>query len=313
MTDVSIIVVTYNSAQLIRACLDAAEAAVGDCSCEILVIDNASSDDTLKVVAETAPSARIVRNESNAGFAAASNQGIRAARGRYFLLLNPDAVPSSLSIETLVAYMDAHARAGIAGPMLHERDGRIQYSVRNFPSPTNQWFEALFLHRVEPRLSGRFGEVVYDDDSYATSRAVNWVSGAAMILRPEALEQVGLLDERFFMYSEEKDLCYRMVLAGWTVCYVSDAHVTHAHDGHESAEAFARQLASKLMYFDKHCRGMRRLGCKTGLYAGFATRVFAGMLAALVGSERRHHLLVPLRGVPLYMQSRGNQLRRAAQ
>jgi GT2 family glycosyltransferase len=304
MIDVSVVVVTYNSSRFMISCLGALSAAVGDVSSEVIVVDNDSSDDTLAVVARTLPAARIIRNTANGGFAAACNQGIRAARGRYVLLLNPDATAWPSSIEGLVRYMDAHPRTGIAGPQLHDLDGSLQYSIRNFPSPGNQWSESLFLHRIAPGLSPRLGEVVYARESYRASRSVDWVSGAAMILRPESLAEVGLLDERFFMYSEEKDLCYRTVLAGWSVDYVADAHMTHGHDGRESPDAFARQLRGKLIYFDKHYRGVRKLACVAGLCAGFATKVVVGAFAALVRSERRHHFLLPLRGVPAYLRIR---------
>jgi GT2 family glycosyltransferase len=303
--DVSVVIVTYNSSRFMASCLGALEAAAGAAAIETIVVDNDSSDDTLAAVAETLPAARIIKNSTNGGFAAACNQGIRAACGRYVLLLNPDATAWPNSIESLAAYMDAHPRTGIAGPQLHNLDGSLQYSIRNFPSPGNQWFESLFLHRVVPALSHRLGEVVYARESYQTNRTVDWVSGAAMILRPESLAEVGLLDERFFMYSEEKDLCYRTVQGGWGVDYVADAHMTHGHEGRESPDAFARQLRGKLIYFDKHYRGVRKLGCVAGLCAGFATKVVAGAFAALVRSERRHHLLLPLRGVPAYLRIRG--------
>ena len=147
-------------------------------------------------------------------------------------------------------------------------------------------------------------EVVYDPDAYRTSRSVGWISGAVMVLRPEAIGEIGTLDERFFMYSEEKDLCYRAHLAGWSVDYVAGSDVTHGHDGCESPEAFARQLRSKMAYFDKHYPGLTGLGCKLGLCFGLGTRVMAGALAAIVRSERRHQLLVPLRGVPVYLRGR---------
>jgi N-acetylglucosaminyl-diphospho-decaprenol L-rhamnosyltransferase len=310
MKDVSVLVVTFNSQEDIRACLDAVPSAARGVSYELIVIDNDSHDGTLRLVEEVSPEARILRQRANTGFARANNCGIEAAGGRFVLLLNPDAVAWPGSIASLVAYMDAHPRTGIAGPRLHDPDGSLQYSVRNFPTPSNQFFESLFMHRFMPRLSGRMGEVVYDAALYETSHGVGWVSGAAMLLRREALDRVGLLDERFFMYSEEKDLCYRAHLAGWSVDYVAEADVTHGHDAAESSEAFARRLSSRLMYFDKHYRGLRRFGCKVGLGVGLGTRVAAGALAAIVGSEKRHELLVPLRGLPAYVRSRrGEELR----
>jgi len=310
MTDVTVVVVTYNSSRFIPACLGALPGALGGCSYEVVVVDNDSKDDTLERVAESLASVRIVRNDDNAGFARASNQGIELALGRYVLLLNPDAVAWPGSVEALFGYMESHPRCGIAGPQLRDSSGGLQYSLRNFPTPGNQLFESLFLHRVAPALSARFGEVVYDRDVYQTSRVVRgWVSGAAMMMRPEALSDVGLLDESYFMYSEEKDLCYRMALAGWTVDYVSTAIVTHGHDQPESPQAFARQLTSKLLYFDKHYSGLRQLGCEVGLWVGFGIRVLLGAVATVLGSERRHNLLVPWRGIPVYLESRRSDAR----
>lgn len=304
MIDVSVVIVTYNSSRFMRACLPAVKTAAMGISYEVLVVDNASSDDTLAVVAEVLPAAQVIRNDVNSGFAGANNQGIEAGRARYVMLLNPDTVAGEGSISTLVSYMDSHPRAAIAGPRLHGLDGGLEFSQRNFPSPGNQLFESLFLHRIAPRLSARFGEVVYDPGAYGASHGVGWISGAAMLLRPEAIAEIGALDERFFMYSEEKDLCYRAHLAGWGVDFVAESDVTHGHDGLESPEAFARQLRSKMAYFDKHYRGLKRLGCKVLLGFGLGTRVAAGVMAAFLRSERRHQLLLPLRGVPIYLRAR---------
>ena len=302
--DVSVVVVTYNSEQFLPGCLGSIAAAVDGLDHEVIIVDNASADATRSLAARLAPEATLLGNPANVGFGVASNQGLRAGHGKYMLLLNPDAALWPGSVATLVAHMEAHPECGIAGPQLHDADGAAQCSIFNFPTPANQFFESLFLHRLAPSLTPRFGEVVYDRESYGHSHSVGWVSGATMLLRSSALVATGLFDERYFMYSEEKDLCYRMNGRGWTVDYVADAHATHGHDGHVTPEAFARQLGSKLLYFDKHYRGWYRIGCKTGLALGFATRVSAGALAALVRSSRSEDLLVPVRGIPLYLRTR---------
>ncbi len=301
--EVTVVVVTYNSARHLPSCLGALVTALAGIEHEIIVVDNASTDATCDLVHRYAPRATLIRNDANAGFGAANNQALVEGRGTYKLLINPDAVVWPGSVSALVAHMDAHPRCGLAGPRLHDPDETTQFSVFNFPTPGNQVFESLFLHRLAPGLTPRFGEVVYDPAFYGESRSVGWVSGAAMILRSAALDATGLFDERFFMYSEEKDLCYRMHRAGWSVDYVSEAHATHAHDGQVTPEAFARQLRSKMQYFDKHHRGLYRLGCKAGLVLGFGTRIVAGAFAALVRSDRSASLLVPVRGIPLFLRA----------
>ncbi len=308
--DVSVVVVTYNSERLLPACLGSIEAAAEGLDHEVVIVDNASADATRLLAAQLAPGAELIGNPTNAGFGVASNQGLRAGEGKYKLLLNPDAVLWPGAAATLVAHMEANPGCGIAGPRLHDADGTTQFSIFNFPTPGNQLFESLFLHRLAPSITRRFGEVVYDAESYHHSHSVGWVSGAAMLLRSTALDETGLLDERYFMYSEEKDLCYRMNAHGWSVDYVADAHATHGHDGRVTPEAFARQLRSKMQYFDKHYRGWDRVGCKSGLALGFAARVAAGSLAAMIGSSRSEELLVPVRGIPLYLSARNAVHRR---
>lgn len=301
--EVTVVVVTYNSARYLPDCLGAIAAAVAGIKHETIVVDNASTDATCDLVRQYAPRANLIRNAVNTGFGAANNQALVQGRGTYKLLVNPDAVLWPGSVAALVAYLDGHPRCGLAGPRLHDPDESTQFSVFNFPTPGNQVFESLFLHRLAPGLTTRFGEVVYDRAFYDTNRSVGWVSGAVMILRSAALDTTGLFDERFFMYSEEKDLCYRMHREGWSVDYVSEAHATHAHDGQVTPEAFARQLRSKMQYFDKHHRGLYRLGCKAGLVLGFGTRIVAGAFAALVGSDRSAGLLVPVQGIPLFLRA----------
>ncbi|MGV8083345.1 MAG: glycosyltransferase [Coriobacteriia bacterium] len=304
MIDVSIIIVTYNSARFLRPCLDALSAAAAVSTFEIIVVDNASTDDSVEIVQAIAPEATILKSDRNGGFAYGCNKGISAANGSYVVFLNPDAVAWPHSIDALVTYMDATPLTALAGPRLHEADGSLQFSQRNFPAPGNQFFEAFLLHRAFPRLTTRAGEVIYDAGRYEQDCSVDWISGAVMIARPEALAEVSGFDESYFMYSEEKDLCQRLATAGWNIGYAASSDMTHSHDAPESAEAFARQLASKLTYFDKHLGVFASAGCKAGLFCGFGLRIAAGSLASLFGSPRGAELLLPAKGIRQYLRAK---------
>jgi N-acetylglucosaminyl-diphospho-decaprenol L-rhamnosyltransferase len=221
--DVSIVVVSWNTKALVRDCLAALGAASGGARYEAIVADNASTDGTVEAVSLEHPTTVLIANDRNLGFAAANNQGIRVARGRYVLLLNSDTIPEPRSIEKLVAFADATPRAGCVGGMLLHGDGRFQASFQKAPSIARECLSALGLGR---RLWFE-GYPGYGPEQSQTRREVEVVPGACMLLRRSALDQVGLLDESYFMYSEETDLCRRLRATGWEVWYVPESRIIH--------------------------------------------------------------------------------------
>ena len=205
------------------------------------------------MVREAFPQVRLIANPDNRGFPAANNQGIEVSRGRYVLLLNPDTEVVGDALVTMVAFADAHTDVGVVGPQLLNPDGSVQSSRRRFPTLATAFFESTWLQPyASRRLLERYYVLDRPDDEV---QEVDWVTGAALMARREAIEQVGPLDEGFFMYSEELDWCRRFKEAGWRVVYLPTAHIIH-HVGKSSEQVLpARHIhfqTSKVRYFRKY-------------------------------------------------------------
>ena len=212
--DISIVVVSWNVCGLLRRCLQSVElsAAASGLRHEVVVVDNASSDGSVAMVRSEFPEVRLLANEENRGFSAANNQGIAVASGRYLLLLNPDTEVLDDALAGLVGFADANEDVGLVGPMLLNQDGSVQPSMRRFPTIGTALFESTWLQPYAP--SGLLDRYCVLDRPDNTVQDVDWVSGAAILARRDAVNQVGPMDEAFFMYSEELDWCRRFREAG---------------------------------------------------------------------------------------------------
>ncbi|HMB69017.1 MAG TPA: glycosyltransferase, partial [bacterium] len=253
--EVSIAIVSYNTSDLLRRCLATISESGTSRPYEVIVVDNASSDGSPQMVEREFPQARVLANGENCGYSRAVNQAIREARGRYVLVLNPDIEVIPGAIDVLAAHLDAHSETGIAGGKLLNPDGTLQYSCRTFYT-----FSTL-LHRRTP-VGKLFpnSRVVRDhlmmDWDHESEREVDWMLGACLMVRTDAIRDVGLMDERFFMYFEDVDWCYRMKQHGWKVVYVPAARMRHlhrresAHGGPLNARLLAH-LNSMFRFFDK--------------------------------------------------------------
>ncbi len=233
--DLTVIIVNWNAAEYLPAALDALFAAQGDLSMETLLVDNASSDDSLRLVRENYPQVQIIANQANLGFAAGNNQGIRRARGRYILLLNPDTEIPPHALSRFVSYMDAHPQTGVAGPRLQGPKGKIQGGAAGHdPSFVTIFNFATFLYRLFP---GKFRGLWLTRALYegVDPIPVDWVSGACMMLRREAILAAGEMNERYFMYSEDVELCRRIREQGWGIVCLPGIRVTH-HIGGSSSQ-----------------------------------------------------------------------------
>jgi len=220
---------------------------------EVIVVDNDSTDGSVEMVRAEFPSVHLIANAQNRGFPAANNQGIAVARGRYVFLLNCDAEVVGDALATMVAFADAHPDVGVVGPQLLYPDGSVQSSRRRFPTLLTAFFESTWIQSCAPRrLLERYYVLDRPDDM---TQDVDWVKGAALLARREAIEQVGPMDEGFFMYSEELDWCRRFREAGWRVVYLPTAQVIH-HEGKSSEQVVAAKhiyfQSSKVRYFRKH-------------------------------------------------------------
>jgi N-acetylglucosaminyl-diphospho-decaprenol L-rhamnosyltransferase len=250
VSGLSVVVVTHNARGHLAPCLDA----LAGVPHEVVVVDNASSDGTPDLVRERVPSARVIELPENIGFGAANNVGMEAAAGPWYLLLNSDAWPRADGIERLRAFAEANPRVGIAGPRLVSPDGRVQKSVRGFPTLWRLATEYFFLRHLAPRsrLLNDFYGAGFD---YRSRRPAEFLMGAVLLLRREAVEEVGGFDPAFFMFSEEVDLCYRMRAAGWVVEFTPDAEFVHLGGASTKPKwdrMFREQLLGHLRFLAKH-------------------------------------------------------------
>lgn len=265
MNDISVSIVNTNSRDLLLACLDSLQKSVStDIGVEVVVLDNASEDRSADAVRERFPDVRLIAQNFRAGFAANHNAVIRATGGRYVYVLNEDTVSDDWGFARMVSEMDAHPRVAALGPQLVYPDGRHQESAWRFPTPL---VSVLGL----PTL-GRLGIIQSRGER---PRAVDWVMGAALLLRRQALEDVGLFDESFFIYFEEVDLCLRLRRAGWEVRYFPELTVVH-HESQFSADVPERRInemwRGRHRYWRKHhsAAGARIAALATGAQYMFA-------------------------------------------
>lgn len=224
--DLSIIVLNWNTADETLACLESIYSRTVRHAVEVIVVDNASSDRSREVVAEKYPKAKLVVHSTNLGFCAGNNRAIPATRGRYVLFLNSDTVVTEGALDRLVDFADSQADIGIVGPKLLNLDGSLQYSCRRFPNLGAGMFRNTPLGRLLPKNRYTIDYLMSDWD-HASVRDVDWVSGAALLIRREALDELGGFDEAFYMYCEDVDLCYRAHRAHWRVIYFPESVIYH--------------------------------------------------------------------------------------
>jgi len=255
--DLSVILVSYRSRDLLLACLRGLcrEIAQAGVTAEILVVDNDSNDGTLEALAADFPAVRVIANRENAGYARAVNQGLRATTAPFALIMNPDCEPRPGLIRALLDHVAARPRTGIAGPKILNPDGSLEYSARSFPGPLTFLFNRYsLLTRLFPRNPFTRRYLLTDWD-HQTPREVDWVSGACMMTRRAAIEQVGGMDEAYFMFNEDVDWCRRMKQAGWAVTFEPAAAVVHRIGASRTKVAarviWARHLGM-IHYFHKH-------------------------------------------------------------
>jgi N-acetylglucosaminyl-diphospho-decaprenol L-rhamnosyltransferase len=298
LTDVSVVVVSYNAREHLRRCLSAV---AGD-AYEVVVVDNGSSDGSVELVRERFPSARLLQLGRNVGLPAANNAGIRVASGRYVLVLNSDAWPREHAIAELTRLVDAHPDIGAVGPRLLNPDGSLQRSVRGFPTLWRLATEYFFLRKLAPRsrLLNAFYGAGFPHDA---PRHVEWLTSAVLLLRREAVDDVGGFDPSFFIFSDEVDLCLRLRRAGWSVVFWPRAefvHVGGVSTRPQWGRMYREQLRSHMRYFAKH-EGLERaeqartlllwaLRLRALLFFGERGRTYRDAAAWLASADVGEHL-----------------------
>lgn len=249
-SSLSIIIVSWNTRSLLENCLGSILANPPTSPFEIWLVDNASTDDSPRLVRESFPQVHLVENRENVGFARANNQAIQRCTGKYILLLNPDTLVKPGALQALIDFLDKHPEAGAAGPRILNPDGSLQVSSHPRPTLSRELWRLFHLDALSPYAE-------YPLTNWETSQAqeVDVLMGACLLLRKEVLDRVGFLDEDYFIYSEEVDLCFRIHRAGWRLFWVPQGEVVHI--GGQSTqqvptEMFLNLYHSKIKYFRKH-------------------------------------------------------------
>jgi GT2 family glycosyltransferase len=248
--NLSILIVNWNTRELLRDCLNSIYETVEGLAFDVIVVDNNSGDGSQEMVRQQFPQVQLIENAANVGFARANNQAIAASRGRYVLLLNSDTIVQPGALRAMLTYADGYPDVGVVGAHLLNADGSFQASHTRFPTLRREF---LILSGLGRLLFGRW----YPSHSPEQSRAVadaDYVEGACMLARREAVDQVGGLDEGYFMYAEEVDWCFSMRRAGWRVVYLPQARIVHL--GGASSKSNTRREAvlyrSRVRFFRKH-------------------------------------------------------------
>ena len=278
--DLSVIIVSYNSREELRRSIAAVELGAKDLSWEIIVVDNASGDDSVGYVGTTFPEVKLVRNTHNHGFARACNQGVAVSAGDFVLFLNPDTECKPGSLTSLVRVLQNDRAIGTVGPRLLAEDGRPSRSCFRFHTLWRPTFNLPLLRWiVGERLALHYSP---EHPSIRGGGPVDWLSGACLLVRRNALEQVGGFDERYFMYFDDTDLCNRLVTEGWGVVYVPAVEVVH-HGAQSSKKSWGRMLVemqrSRLIYLSKHYGAVGQLVLRALMVAAAVLRVVPSICA----------------------------------
>lgn len=277
--EVDVVIVNWNTEGLLRRCLASLAASQG-VTLHTVVVDNASSDDSCAMVKSEFPEVRLVENPENLGFAKANNLGIRLGQSRYVLLLNSDAFVSPDTVAGMVEAMETYPDTGAMGCRLVYEDGSLQRSCYSFPDLATEFYQATWLDRMFARskVFGRYLMTWWEMDDF---RTVDVVMGAVMLLRREALDAVGLLDESYFMYSEEVDLCYRLRRQGWLTRYLPSVQAVHIWGGSAKrvpVQTLIRLYQSRVHFFRKHYGRLTAMLYKALLWKAAALRAAGGYL-----------------------------------
>jgi len=259
-----VVIVNWNARDILYDCLKSVYEETKGIDFETVVVDNASKDGSAQMVKANFAQVTLLENRENRGFAAANNQGIEIAKGRYILLLNSDTIILDGAITRTVVFADNHQEAAVVGCRVLNPDRTLQQTCFMFPSVGNMILASTYLYKIFPR-SKFFGRERMTWWDRSDMREVQVVSGCFMLIRCEAVHQVGLMDERFFMYAEETDWCYRFKQAGWKMLFTPEAEIIHL--GGQSTKLAAPEMILQLkggilqFMYKHHSRWVHRLAC----------------------------------------------------
>jgi len=287
--NLSIIIVSWNTRALLARCLESIFAYPPGHWYEVIVVDNASSDGSPEMVRKGFAQTRLIENHENIGFARANNLGILQCQGQAIMLLNPDTEIKPGAFQAILQFLDDHPKTGAAGPRILNPDGSLQFSCSPTPTLFRETLRLFHLPGMRPD-----GYYPMDRWDQTTPRRADILMGACMVIRREALDQAGLLDEDYFMYSEEVDLCSRLGMNGWELYWVPTGQVVH-YGGQSTQqvaqEMFLRLYESKLNYFRKHRGSLATLTYKLVLVLAAFLRLSLIPFALLESPARRSNHL----------------------
>ncbi len=254
ITEVSVVVVNWNTQDILRDCLGSIYEQCGEIDLEVIVIDNASTDGSVEMVKKDFPQVTLIENSQNSGFAAANNQGIAISKGRYVLLLNSDTVVLDNAIAKTAAFADSHPEAAVVGCRVLNPDRTLQPTCFMFPSILNMLLSSTYLYKLFPK-NKFFGRERMTWWNRNDIKEVDVVTGCFMLIRQKAIQQVGTMDEQFFMYGEETDWCYHFKQAGWKVMFTPVCEIIHL-GGQSSRQKRSKMIlqlrGSILLFMKKH-------------------------------------------------------------
>jgi N-acetylglucosaminyl-diphospho-decaprenol L-rhamnosyltransferase len=286
LSDLSIIIVTYNPGEILFDCLRSLPDGVGDLSYEAIVVDNASQDGIVGQAIERFPAVRFIINTDNRGFAGGNNQGLAEAKGQYLLLLNPDVIVERGSLKKLVDFLKGHPQAGVVGPHTVDRNGNLSLTANAPYNALTILWQYLGLDRLFPnRVYGW-----YRKQSMTATEPfeVGWVQACCLITRREVYERIGGLDEGFFLFAEDPDFCDRAAKAGWKTYFVPDVQITHFESSvvsHYPERKIRNYHISPLHYFRKRKQAGQVILLKLGFTFELLLKMVIRMLQRL-GGER---------------------------
>jgi GT2 family glycosyltransferase len=291
--DLSVIVVTWNAKKFVDENFGSILADLGGISGEVIAVDNASTDGTPDMIAERFPSVKLVRSPKNLGFSRANIAAINQSQGKYVCLVNPDVRVLPGCFRTLMDYLEKNPKVGVVGPKTYNPDGSLQRSCMRAPSVWISFCRALALDKTALGRIPLFGGISMEDFDHNKTRKVDVLNGAFLMIRRSAMDQVGLIDERFFMYGDDLDWCVRFGKAGWPVMFYPGAEIIH-HGGGVTARAplyfYVEMHKANLQYFQKHHSWLAQRGFLSALLLHDCIRYVAFSALSLLGPRWRERV-----------------------
>lgn len=288
MIDLSIAIVSYNTKEVLIDCLRSIHAHTIATTFEAIVVDNDSRDGTVAALKEAYPAMRIVANPDNRGFAKAVNQAVAVSRGRHVLLLNSDTIVKDQALATMVGYLDSHPDVGAVSCKQRTGEGNLSRTCFPFPSIRDHLFYSALFQRIAPTMQAT-AAATHEIDC-TLSQDVDWANGACLMVRTELLRQLGGLDEGFFMYFEDIDLCMRIHRQGYRVYHLAESEIVHLvgrSSGHAVDRLNLEWELSRIRYIEKHFSPVKRRLMKGWIAGGIGWRLVQSMWCAPAAHRRR--------------------------